>query len=49
MELREVQEGVSMHDESVSAHQFSMRDVSVQDSDFKKEIAMQTSAIDYKS
>lgn len=29
MELREVQDGVSMHDESISAHQFSMKNVSV--------------------
>lgn len=49
MELREVVDGVSMHDESNSAHQFSMVNASVGDSERYKEIAMQTSAIDYLS
>lgn len=39
-----------MHDESNSAHQFSLHDISVQaDSEARCDIEMQTSAIDYKS
>ena len=50
MELREVQEPISMHDESNSAHQFSLKDMSVQaDSEARLDVAMQTSAIDYAS
>jgi hypothetical protein len=49
MELREVEDGVSMHDESNSAHQFSMVNASAGDSERCKEIAMQTSVIDVLS
>jgi len=49
MELREVQDGVSMHDESNSAHQFSMENKSVGDSGFMKDMNVQTSDIVYKS
>lgn len=49
MELRPVDDGISMHDFECSAHQFSLKDKSVQDSDFLHEMAMQTSAIIYGS
>jgi hypothetical protein len=49
MELRPVDEGISMHDFECSAHQFSKKDRSCQDSDFLKEREMQTSAIIYDS
>ena len=50
MELREVQDPVSMHDESNSAHQFSLKDMSVQaDSEARLDAQMQTSAIDVAS
>lgn len=50
MELREVEDAVSMMDESNSAHQFSRKDMSVQaDSDARRDAEMQTSQVDMKS
>lgn len=50
MELREIEDPVSMVDESNSAHQFSLQDHSVQaDSEARHEIGMQTSAIEKQS
>ena len=50
MELREVEDAVSMMDESNSAHQFSRKDMSVQaDSDARRDAEIQTSQVDMKS
>ena len=50
MELREIEEPVSMMDESNSAHQFSLQDQSVQaDSEARHEMGMQTSLVEKKS
>ena len=50
MELRAKSEPKEFSDKDNSAHQFSVRNVSLQaDSEERNEIAMQTSAIDLKS
>lgn len=50
MELREVEDPISMHDESNSAHQFSLIDQSVQaDSEARLDLNIQTSAVDMLS
>ena len=50
MELREITDGVSMCDESNSAHQFSMYNISIQaDAAERLEVEMQTSAIEHAS
>ena len=50
MELRQVEDGVSMMDESHSAHQFSVKEMSVQaDSEARLDAEMQTSVINMKS
>ena len=50
MELRAKSEPKEFTEKDNSAHQFSVRDVSLQaDSEERAEIAMQTSAIDLKS
>ena len=50
MELRPVEDPVSMYDESNSAHQFSVKNASVQaDDEDRLEAQMQTSAIIYHS
>ena len=50
MELREVEKPISMMDESVSAHQFSLQEQSVQaDSEQRMDMAQQTSNVDKRS
>ena len=50
MELRAKSEPKEFDDKSNSAHQFSVRDISIQaDSEERNEIALQTSVIDLKS
>ena len=50
MEIRGIDQGVSMYDESNSAHQFSLKDMSVQaDSEARLDAQMQTSVIEMRS
>lgn len=50
MEIRGIDQGVSMYDESNSAHQFSLKDISVQaDSEARLDAQMQTSVIEMRS
>ena len=50
MELRAKSEPKEFTEKSHSAHQFSVREISIQaDSEERQEIAMQTSVIDLKS
>ena len=50
MELREIEKPISMMDESISAHQFSLQEQSVQaDSEQRMDIGQQTSQVDKKS
>ena len=50
MELRAKSEPKNFEDEEVSAHQFSVRDMSMQaDSEERNEIALQTDVIDLKN
>lgn len=50
LELREVEKPVSMMDESISAHQFSLQEQSVQaDSEQRMDMAQQTSNVDKRS
>ena len=50
MDIKGIDQGVSMYDESNSAHQFSLKDMSVQaDSEARLDAQMQTSVMEMMS